>query len=565
VFSVADRALASQALPPSVFPPLTTGLNVTDWQRSESPKLENKPLKLRKFEVTFGLAVASDGQSFVLGTLWYLRLFDRAGKQRWEVPTPDVAWAVNIPRDGRTVIAAMGDGTIRWYRIEDGKEVLAIYLTRDLKRWVLWTPSGYYDASPGGEDLIGWHVNNGHDAAADFYPASRFRSIRYRPDVVARVLSTRDESEAVRLADADTGRRQNTQTVASALPPVVRIVSPVDGAEVSSTEVNLQYAVRSASGGALTGVRVLVDGRPPATARRIAPAGERPDGSVGVTIPERDCEVSLIAENPNGTSEPATIRLHWRGAGQAAAQPKLYILAIGISAYPSPWTLHMAAPDAGGFVDAMKRQNGKLYRDVEVRLLTDAGATRDAILDGLEWIQGKTTEHDVAAVFLSGHGDNDAHGTYYFMPVDFNPDSLKRTAVEYSQIKETVQNLPGKVLVFVDTCHAGNVLGGRGRGGGADINGVVNSLASAESGAVVFAASTGQQVARERDEWGHGAFTKALLEGLSGSADYGHTGQITVNMLDLYLSLRVKEITDGQQTPATAKPQTIADFTVALK
>jgi len=81
----------------------------------------------------------------------------------------------------------------------------------------------------------------------------------------------------------------------------------------------------------------------------------------------------------------------------------------------------------------------------------------------------------------------------------------------------------------------------------------------------VFAASTGKQVAEERDEWGNGAFTKALVEGLNGSADYKHTGKITVNMLDLYISERVKELTHGQQTPSTTKPETISDFPVAVK
>ena len=565
LFSAGDRSISLGALPSSVSAPLTKGLDVTDWHNSTAPKLNGNALKLEQYETSRSLAIAPDQQSFALGADWHLRLFSSGGSQKWEIPTPGVAWGVNIPRDGRTVVAAFGDGTIRWFRIEDGKELLAFFPAGDRKRWVLWTPSGYYDASPGGEDLIGWHVNNGHEAAADFYPASRFRAIRYRPDVLARVLTTHDESQAVRLADADAGRRQDTQTVASALPPVVRIVSPSDGAEVSTAELAVQYGVRSPSGDPVTGVRVLLDGRPLATARRVVPIGETPYGSLSVTIPERDCEVSVIAENRNGSSEPATIRLRWRGSGQFVIQPKLYVLAVGISAYASPWTLHMAARDASGFADIMKRQNGRLYRDVEVKLLTDAAATRDAILDGLEWLERSTTQHDVAMVFLSGHGDNDARGTYYFLPVGFDPERLKRTALEFSQIRETVQSLPGKVVVFVDTCHAGNVMGGRARGGPADINAVVNELTSAENGAVVFAASTGRQVAQERDEWGNGAFTKALLEGLSGSADYAHTGKITVNMLDLYISERVKVLTNGAQTPTTAKPQTIGDFPVAVR
>ena len=93
----------------------------------------------------------------------------------------------------------------------------------------------------------------------------------------------------------------------------------------------------------------------------------------------------------------------------------------------------------------------------------------------------------------------------------------------------------------------------------------MNELTSAENGAVVFTASTGNQSAIERDEWGNGAFTKALVAGLRGEADYGKTGKITVNMLDLYISETVKQLTDGRQTPTTAKPQTIADFPVAIR
>jgi hypothetical protein len=36
-------------------------------------------------------------------------------------------------------------------------------------------------------------------------------------------------------------------------------------------------------------------------------------------------------------------------------------------------------------------------------------------------------------------------------------------------------------------------------------------------------------------------------------------------MMDLYISERVKELTLGQQTPSTTKPQTIADFPVAVR
>ena len=72
--------------------------------------------------------------------------------------------------------------------MSDGEEVLALFIHPDGNRWIAWTPQGYYDASLGADDLIGWHINHGYDRAPDFYPVSQFRDRFYRPDVIQRVL-----------------------------------------------------------------------------------------------------------------------------------------------------------------------------------------------------------------------------------------------------------------------------------------------------------------------------------------------------------------------------------------
>ena len=108
-------------------------------------------------------------------------------------------------------------------------------------------------------------------------------------------------------------------------------------------------------------------------------------------------------------------------------------------------------------------------------------------------------------------------------------------------------------------------MGRKSAGASLDIDALVNDLAKAENGVVVFASSTGRQVSQEDSHWQNGAFTKALVEGINGKADYSGNGRITLNMLDLYLSERVKALTDGLQTPTTTKPVTISDYPVALK
>jgi len=243
------------------------------------------------------------------------------------------------------------------------------------------------------------------------------------------------------------------------------------------------------------------------------------------------------------------------------------VLAVGVSQYANPnYSLEFAAKDARDFAAAMSSQKGLLYRDVIVKILADADATKDEILDGLDWIRKETTSKDVAMVFFAGHGINDQNGAYYFLPHNTDVQRLLRTGVPFTDIKTTVQSLAGKTLFFIDTCHSGNVLGDtRRRDLASDLNGVVNELASAENGAVVFAASTGNQSSLENKNWNNGAFTKALVEGILGRADYTGKGKITINMLDLYLSERVKELTGGRQTPTTAKPRTVADFPIAVK
>ncbi|HEX9535954.1 MAG TPA: hypothetical protein VF924_10810, partial [Stellaceae bacterium] len=94
-------------------------------------------------------------------------------------------------------------------------------MDRDAKRWVMWTPEGPYDASPGGEGLIGWHVNRGLDHAADFFGVSRFRDRYYRPNFVEAVLRGQDIEEALRET-----RAPAKAPTPQLLPPVIRILSP---------------------------------------------------------------------------------------------------------------------------------------------------------------------------------------------------------------------------------------------------------------------------------------------------------------------------------------------------
>lgn len=197
LFDLAARRLSDAPKPlPDLAQPNTERLSIEGWENTTAPKLDGKPLALRPYETARSLAIAPDARSFVLGAEWSLRRFDAKGASLWEKPVPSFTWGVNLAREGRLILAAYGDGTIRWHRAGDGAELLALFIhlpegPDGPREWILFTPEGYYDASsPAAEKLIGWHVNRGPDEAADFYPVETFASVYKKPERIAAALAS---------------------------------------------------------------------------------------------------------------------------------------------------------------------------------------------------------------------------------------------------------------------------------------------------------------------------------------------------------------------------------------
>src|SRR5262249_25288595 len=164
-------------------PAKQSGLAVEGWRNGLSPTFDGKPIKLDQYERSRSLSIHPDGGRFVLGAEWSLRAIDAKGEQLWRRGTPSVTYAVNISGDGRLVVAAYYDGPIRWHRMDDGRELLALYVLADKQNWVAWTPEGFYDATVGALSVLQWHVNHGLDAAADTLSVNAIPKLR-RPDAL---------------------------------------------------------------------------------------------------------------------------------------------------------------------------------------------------------------------------------------------------------------------------------------------------------------------------------------------------------------------------------------------
>jgi WD40 repeat protein len=200
-------------------PPKQDGLSIDHWLDSLSPTLNNRPIDLRKFEISRSLAIHPDGKHFVLGAQWSLRAFNAEGRQLWQRAIPSEARCVNVTGDGRVVVSAYDDGTIRWHRMDDGRELLALMVLADRLNWVAWTPEGFYAATPGAYGVLRWHVNHGADAAATAVPVSTIPKLR-RPDALPLVLQELETARALGIADV-TARPFSQSTLRSGSPGIL--------------------------------------------------------------------------------------------------------------------------------------------------------------------------------------------------------------------------------------------------------------------------------------------------------------------------------------------------------
>ncbi len=475
-------------------------------------------------------------------------------------------WGVSVSKDGKLLASASDDQTLKLWNLETGELLATLFIARD-REWVCWTPKGYYTASAGGEKYIGWQINQGQENAAKYYPVSVFRKQFHHPDIVKQTIAWGSFDQAI----AELGFTPRL-AVTNVLPPIVQWISPESPTiETAQPAVRIRAEIQSDS--QLTAMKILVNGRAQATSRGLALGGQKKTAPSEKTLPLDnliDREITLIPgtnritifvanEHAGATSEERIILY-----GAKELKPNLYMVAIGISKYLlSSLELEYADDDAKAMSQLFRSQEGRLYKKVILKELYDRDATQSRIREAIAWLRQETTQQDVVVLFIAAHGTNE-QGKYYLLSADTNPAEMQKTGVSWSDFSETLGSLPSRVLMFLDTCHSGqlgqDVYAQRKQ---VDNTEALRTLSSDEYGVVILAASTGREFSLEHPDWGHGAFTKALLEALEeGKADYSGDGAIHLRELDLYVAERVEILTHGEQHPTTQKPSTISRLPV---
>jgi hypothetical protein len=550
------------------------GLTVENWRDTDAPAVNCIPLKLDPEEYSRSLAILPGGAKILLGTDTHLRLFSATGKLLGSVPVDEAAWAVTVTQDGHTALAALLDGTLRWYGIGDDGTITArasLFAAADHQRWVLFTPNGFFDESDlGGQNLVGFHVNLGPNQQPEWVSFGEGFRLFYNPAVAAAALAGNFAPEqAAEAAIGDLHDRlihEPTISVQSAC--VAPAGEPTDENACRSITVStasdvalpddattLTISVKTTNRGLGVGPEdIFENGRN--VAREPAPtlvAGAATQtlkipldpGPDQIIVRQYDATAAIYAESP-----PLSITRTDADSAAPATTGNLYVLAIGIDHFSAPdpsLTLHYAVSDATSFASLVDQAAAPIYPHTFVTLLTETQATKAGILSALKTIAQKAQPQDIFLFYIASHGGIDSNDNQFLLiPQDIHDltswSTIEAGALTESTLVTSLATIRARdTLLFIDTCYAGAVSAA--------------SLANVgqESGRYIISASSSAQEALDSYDGKDGVLIYALREAFSGDAPHDSHNIIGALSLGEYLSERVTELARQRNHEQTAE------------
>lgn len=554
------RTLTPVAAPPA------TAVQVTNWRNSATPRINGQAIRLEREELSRAYAVAPAQNLVVIGTDYQLRVF-RDDKQMADAAAlPAAAWAVGISGDGRTVVAAVGDGTLRWFSLDaEGrlKPRVMLFLAADGLRWVAWTKEGFFDHSDrGGKQLVGLQLNRARNQTPDWFSFAQVYRLFYSPDTVAGQLHGEDTSrQAVSIDDL-------RRLLAAAPPPGIDLMAlcwagqraeecrPIAASSISRGlqspasaaaditvpanvgSVTLRYRLTADAKGK-SAVDLFVNGRNAGRALHDVTKSneERLDQLAPVEVGLNQLQLRAYDRDQQTYTQSRIVQVARNAPTAAPGQaglpkPKLFVLSVGINRYPgSINSLNFAVPDARAVAATIKAHAPSGYEAVKVIELYDEKASASAVLGALDTIGDQAGVDDTALIYLSGHGTT-VNKRYYFITQNVSSvDHVPETAISESALVKALAGIKAhNGLIFLDTCHAGAF-----------------SLDSAsqiahEAGRYVLAASASLEEALDSYDNRNGVFATAVLRGLNGGALSNSKGIVNNFELGLFVTPLVREL-----------------------
>ena len=292
--------------------------------------------------------------------------------------------SVALSPDNRLVLTGSRDGT-RLCDVATGEELLSLLSLDQGQDWLVVTPQGLFDGSPGGRQLVSFRVGKGLTVV----PVDRFFQDFYRPGLFAAVM--RGERP---LPDADFGKQR---------PPLVRIASPKGGGVRDKPQVSVEVEATD-QGGGVQGPWLFHNGARVLASEAADKHGKTVKRTFTVSLVQGNNRLEVNAASGDGSWESEPARPHPSLREGCCPRPISSSSPSASANTPRPAsTSSSPAPDAEAVADLFKLRGKALYKEVHVTPLVDGDATRARIRTTLEAVVKKAKPQDTLLLFLAGH------------------------------------------------------------------------------------------------------------------------------------------------------------------
>jgi WD40 repeat protein len=435
------------------------------------------------------------------------------------------------------IVANSTDGSVRFLDAATGQIQLSMILFANGKDWLLWTPSGLFDASDRGWQDVQWKFASNTFSPSE--PMEDFLDDFYRPGLAASVLAGNSPQPPVLRARE---RRTPDVKVTASHP------SP-------SGKVTVDVAVMAPAGVAIRDVHLSRNGVLLKIWNGTQSSGRH--FSLNADLVAGENQFTAYAFNQDDVKSTDAVA-EVTGPDRLKRAGELYVIAIGINDYRNQaFHLNYARQDAllaaaalgeqrrdietfGKQVETQEAANGaaigvkvgnlELLRsmgDAHITKLLDGDATRDRILKTIADVSHRAKPQDALIVFYAGHGVA-VGDRYYLLPQDLPFEGTPRDLVDHGlgilphsaisdlDLQSALSGEQASVAALIlDSCQSGELIGDKlaERRGPMDSRGL--GQMAYDKRMFILAASLSTQTAAEQAALGDGVLTYALMrEGL---------------------------------------------------
>jgi WD40 repeat protein len=435
--------------------------------------------------------------------------------------------SVLLSPDNKTLISHSVDGVTKFWDLPSGKEFFE-HIHLGESDWMVKNPEGYFNGTDDARKYI--HFVSGTRT----FSVDQFFNDFYRPDLLPKIFQNRGSA----------GFKGIQGKLTTSPPPGVKV------AVIQAGEGRAEVLVRLIDNGAgVENLKIFHNGKSipvdPATIKMPAGKGAMATYRHPIALVSGTNTFTAVARNrENIESDPNSAELFSETGSKSST---CHILAVGINNYKNPrLSLNYAKPDAESFGKLMDERGTSLFKSLNLHMIYDEDATREAILKKLDQLSNEINPEDVFIFYYAGHGSM-VDNQFYFIPTEssrlYDVVSLNNEAIEATIMQEKFRRIKAlKQLIVMDACQSGGSVELLANRGASEEKAIAQLSRSA--GIHVMASAGSEQFATEFKELGHGLFTYVFIRGLQGEADGApKDGKVTIYELKSFIDDQVPEMT----------------------